>query len=63
MLLSCSRCHGIQRLKTCDINEKKNVLAIDLQLSCTVCLYSQTFFTTKQIDLLKKKQQRRTKTL
>ena len=55
MLLSCSGCHGIQCLKICHVNEKNNVLAIDLQLSCTVCLYSHTFFTTKQIDLLKKK--------
>ena len=54
MLLSCPGCHSIQYLAFFDINEKKKVLARHLQLSCTVCLYNHTFFTSKQIDLPKK---------
>ena len=54
MLSSCLGCHSIQCLKLCDINEKKKGLARHLQLSRTVCLYSHTFFTPKQIDLPKK---------
>ena len=55
MLPSCPGCHSIQCLKLCDINEKKKGLARYLRLSCTVCLYNHTFFTSKQIDLPKKK--------
>lgn len=54
MLFSCPRCHGIQCLKLCDTNEKKKGLARQFQLCCSVCLYSHTFFTSKQTDLSKK---------
>ena len=46
--------YGIQCLKLFDIMKKNKGLARHLQLSCTVCLYSHTFFTSKQIDLPKK---------
>ena len=38
-----------------EVNEKKKDLTKHLELSCTVCLYSHLFFTSKQIDLPKKK--------
>ena len=45
MVLSCPGYRGIQCHKLFDINEKQKGLARHLQLSCTVCLYSPTFFT------------------
>ena len=52
-LLSCPGCHRIQFLNFKKL--MKNGLARHLQLSCTVCLYSNSFFTLKQINLPKKK--------
>ena len=54
MLLNCPRCFGTQCLKLCDSNEKKTGMRRHLQLTCTVCLYSHTFFTLKQVDPPKK---------
>ena len=62
MLLSCPGCSGIQCLKLCDINEKKEGLAKHLQLSGTICLYSHTFFHL-EIDQSTEEEQGRTKSL
>ena len=62
MLLSCRGCHCIQCFKLCGINEKKEGLSRHLfatQLHCLLFMYSNshTFFTSKQIDLLKKNEE------
>ena len=54
ILLGFPGCHSIQCLKLFDINNKKFGVARHLQLSCTYCLYSHTFFKSKQIYLPKK---------
>ena len=40
--------------QTLDINKQKKGLARPLQLSFTVCLYANTYLTSKQINLPKK---------
>ena len=47
--------------KLVDINDEKKGLARHLQLSCTACLCSHTFFSSKRTDLSKKN--KTTKTL
>ena len=56
MLLSCPGCHDIQYFKLCDINGKKKGFArlIYNLVALFVYQHSYTFFTSKQIDLLKK---------
>ena len=49
-ILCCPECHGTNCLLLNEVNEKKKGLARYVQLSCSICLYSYSFYTPKQVN-------------
>ena len=49
-ILCCPECHGTNCLLLNEVNEKKKGLARYVQLSCSICLYSYSFYTSKQVN-------------
>ena len=63
MQLSCHGCHVIQCFKNCDINEKRHLarhllatqLLLFIYISIAYIQYSDTFFNSKQTEILMEK--------
>jgi len=53
--LSCPECRGVKCLMLNDINKKKRGLSRQLELKCSVCLYSHNFFTSARVKSKNKK--------
>ncbi|XP_066932065.1 uncharacterized protein [Clytia hemisphaerica] len=49
-VLSCPGCNGVRCLNLHENDVKKKGLASHLVLQCSVCLYEQSFFTSKQVQ-------------
>ena len=52
--LCCPDCKDTKSLQLSDIDDEKKGLARLLQLQCTSCLYTKTFFTSKQLSASEK---------
>ena len=53
-LVCCPGCKDDKSLRLSDINSEKKGLARLMQIKCSSCLYTKTFFTSKQIGASKK---------